>query len=103
MYAVIKTGGKQYRVKEGDTLRVEKLEGDKGSTIELKDVLAVGDGEAVKLGAPAVDNAKVVCEILAQGKDKKVLLFKKKRRKGYSKKQGHRQFFTSIKVKEIKA
>ena len=103
MYAVIKTGGKQYRVKEGDTLRVEKLEGDKGSTIELKDVLAVGDGEAVKLGAPAVDNAKVLCEILAQGKDKKVLLFKKKRRKGYSKKQGHRQFFTSIKVKEIKA
>lgn len=103
MYAVVKTGGKQYRVKEGDTLRVEKLEGDKGSTIELKDVLAVGEGEAVKLGAPAVDNAKVLCEILAQGKDKKVLLFKKKRRKGYSKKQGHRQFFTSIKVKEIKA
>lgn len=103
MYAVIKTGGKQYRVKEGDTLRVEKLEGDKGSTIELKDVLAVGEGEAVKLGAPAVDNAKVLCEILAQGKDKKVLLFKKKRRKGYSKKQGHRQFFTSIKIKEIKA
>ena len=103
MYAVVKTGGKQYRVKEGDTLRVEKLEGDKGSTIELKDVLAVGEGETVKLGAPAVDNAKVVCEILAQGKDKKVLLFKKKRRKGYSKKQGHRQFFTSIKIKEIKA
>ncbi|MFZ3072806.1 MAG: 50S ribosomal protein L21 [Thermodesulfobacteriota bacterium] len=103
MYAVIKTGGKQYRVKEGDTLRVEKLEGDKGSTIEIKDVLAVGEGEAVKIGAPAVDNAKVLCEILAQGKDKKVLLFKKKRRKGYSKKQGHRQFFTSIKVKEIKA
>ena len=103
MYAVVKTGGKQYRVKEGDTLRVEKLEGDKGSTIELKDVLAVGEGEAVKLGAPAVDNAKVLCEILAQGKDKKVLLFKKKRRKGYSKKQGHRQFFTSIKIKEIKA
>lgn len=103
MYAVVKTGGKQYRVKEGDTLRVEKLEGDKGSTIELKDVLAVGEGEAVKLGAPAVDSAKVLCEILAQGKDKKVLLFKKKRRKGYSKKQGHRQFFTSIKIKEIKA
>ena len=103
MYAVIKTGGKQYRVKEGDTLRVEKLEGDKGSTIELKDVLAVGEGEAVRLGAPAIDNATVLCEILAQGKDKKVLLFKKKRRKGYSKKQGHRQFFTSIKVKEIKA
>ena len=103
MYAVIKTGGKQYRVKEGDILRVEKLEGDKGSMVELKDVLAVGEGEAVRLGAPAIDNAKVFCEILAQGKDKKVLLFKKKRRKGYSKKQGHRQFFTSIKVKEIKA
>ena len=103
MYAVIKTGGKQYRVKEGDTLRVEKLEGDKGSTIELKDGLAVGEGESVRLGAPAIDNATVLCEILAQGKDKKVLLFKKKRRKGYSKKQGHRQFFTSIKVKEIKA
>ncbi|HZX35571.1 MAG TPA: 50S ribosomal protein L21 [Thermodesulfobacteriota bacterium] len=103
MYAVVKTGGKQYRVKEGDTLRVEKLEGDKGSMVELKDVLAIGEGEAVKLGAPAVDNAKVLCEILLQGKDKKVLLFKKKRRKGYSKKQGHRQFFTSIKIKEIKA
>lgn len=102
MYAVVGTGGKQYTVKEGDTFRVEKLEGDKGSTVELKDVYAVGEGDNLKVGTPVVEGARVVCEIVGQGKAKKVLLFKKRRRKGYSKKQGHRQLFTSVKVKEIR-
>lgn len=103
MYAVIKTGGKQYRVTEGDTLRVEKLLGEKGTSIELNDVLAVGEGENMRVGTPVVEGAKVIAEIIGQGKAKKVLIFKKKRRKGYAKKQGHRQLFTSLKIQEIKA
>lgn len=103
MYAVIKTGGKQYRVTEGDTLRVEKLLGEKGTSIELNDVLAIGEGENMKVGNPIVEGAKVIAEIIGQGKAKKVLIFKKKRRKGYTKKQGHRQLFTSLKIQAIKA
>ncbi|MEK7679476.1 MAG: 50S ribosomal protein L21 [Deltaproteobacteria bacterium] len=103
MYAVIKTGGKQYRVTEGDTLRVEKLLGEKGTSIELTDVLAVGEGENMKVGNPIVEGATVVAAIIGHGKAKKVLIFKKKRRKGYAKKQGHRQSFTSLKIQEIKA
>ena len=103
MYAVIKTGGKQYVVNEGATLKVEKLEGEVGSNIELGTVLAVGDGKDIKLGSPTVDGALVKAEIIAQSKAKKVIVFKKKRRKGYTKKQGHRQFFTELKVQEIKA
>lgn len=103
MYAVIKTGGKQYRVTEGDTLRVEKLLGEKGTSIELNDVLAIGEGENMRVGTPVVEGAKVIAEIIGQGKAKKVLIFKKKRRKGYAKKQGHRQSFTSLKIQEIKA
>ena len=103
MYAVIKTGGKQYVVNEGDTLKVEKLDGDVGSSIELDTVLAVGDGKDIKLGSPKVDGALVKAEIVAQSKAKKIIVFKKKRRKGYAKKQGHRQFYTELKVQEIKA
>lgn len=103
MYAVIKTGGKQYRVAEGDTLRVEKLLGEKGTSIELNDVLAIGEGENMKVGTPVVEGAKVIAEIIGQGKAKKVLIFKKRRRKGYTKKQGHRQSFTSLKIQAIKA
>ncbi len=103
MYAVIKTGGKQYRVSQGDILKVEKLDGEVGSSIEIGEVLAVGEGEGIKVGAPTVEGAMVVAEILAQGKNKKVIIFKKRRRKGYAKKQGHRQLFTSIKINEIKA
>src|SRR3989338_5879300 len=102
MYAVIKTGGKQYRITEGDTLRVEKLLGEKGTSIELNDVLAIGEGENMRVGTPVVEGAKVIAEIIGQGKAKKVLIFKKKRRKGYAKKQGHRQSFTSLKIQEIK-
>lgn len=102
MHAVIKTGGKQYRVAEGDTLKVEKLTGDAGSTVELDQVLSVGEGEAIKIGTPVVDGASVTAEIVEHGRGKKVIVFKKKRRKGYKKKQGHRQDFTSIKIKEIR-
>lgn len=103
MFAVIKTGGKQYRVTEGDTLKVEKISGDAGSKVEFSEVLSVGSGDEIKVGTPMLKGAKVVAEILEQGKAKKVLIFKKRRRKGYTKKQGHRQLFTSVKIQEIKA
>lgn len=103
MHAVIKTGGKQYRVAEGDLLKVEKLEGEIGSTVEFPEVLAVGEGESIKVGSPIVEGARVKAEIVEHGKSKKVIIFKKKRRKGFAKKQGHRQLFTAIKIQEIKA
>lgn len=103
MYAVIKTGGKQYRVAEGDVVNIEKLAGEPGAKIELSEVLAVGEGEGIKIGTPTVEGARVVAEILKQDKGKKVIIYKKKRRKGYDKRQGHRQLFTSIKIQEIKA
>ncbi len=102
MRAVIKTGGKQYRVSEGDVLKVEKLEGEPGARIELSEVLAVGEGEGIKIGTPTVAGASVTAEILGHDKDKKVIIYKKKRRKGYDKRTGHRQPFTSIKIQEIK-
>lgn len=103
MYAVIKTGGKQYRVSEGDVLDVEKLDGEVGSKVEISDVLAIGEGEGLTIGTPTVDGASVVAEIVEHGKGKKLIVFKKKRRKGYAKKQGHRQLFTSLRIQEIKA
>ena len=102
MYALVKTGGKQYSVSEGDFLKVEKLSVDIGSSVEL-DVLAVGAGDEMKFGTPLVDEAKVTAEVVEHGRAKKVVVFKKKRRKGYSKKQGHRQDYTSLKIKEIRA
>ncbi|MFQ5736220.1 MAG: 50S ribosomal protein L21 [Thermodesulfobacteriota bacterium] len=102
MYAVIKTGGKQYKVAEGDVLSVEKLSGEIGSSIELGTVLAVGEGEGIKIGTPTVEGARVIAEIVEQGKGKKLVIFKKKRRKGYAKKQGHRQLFTGLKIQSIK-
>lgn len=102
MYAVIATGGKQYKVSEGDTVRVEKLEGDVGSKVEISEVLMVG-GDDLKIGAPHVEKAKVTGLIVEQGKAKKILVFKKKRRKGYKKMQGHRQQYTALKIEKIKA
>lgn len=102
MHAVIKTGGKQYRVAEGDVIKVEKLDGEVGGNIELTDVLSVGEGDGIKIGAPVVEGASVVAEIVEQGKHKKVIAFKKKRRKGFTKKKGHRQQFTSLRIQEIK-
>ena len=103
MYAIIRTGGKQYQVAAGDTLRVEKLQGEVGDTVELSDVLLVADGDDVKVGQPVVDGAKVVAKIAEQGKAKKVLVFKKKKRKGYRVLRGHRQLFTALTIEEIAA
>lgn len=103
MYAIIRTGGKQYQVAEGDRLRVEKLTGEVGDTVELDDVLMVADGEAVKIGQPAVEGAKVTAKIVEQGKGKKVIVFKKKRRQGYARKKGHRQLFTALEIQGISA
>ncbi|ORJ58704.1 50S ribosomal protein L21 [Geothermobacter hydrogeniphilus] len=102
MYAVIKTGGKQYKVSEGDLLKVEKLAGSVGDSIELGEVLMVG-GEEVKVGTPLLPNAKVTARIVEQGKDKKILVFKSKKRKGYRKKNGHRQPITRLKITGIEA
>ena len=100
MYAVIKTGGKQYRVSEGDRLRVEKLNGEVGSKIEFADILMIG-GEKVSVGAPLVKGAKVTAEITAQDRAKKVIVFKFRRRKNYRRKNGHRQPFTELKVTSV--
>jgi large subunit ribosomal protein L21 len=102
MYAVIKTGGKQYKVSEGDLLKVEKIEGAVGDSIELNEVLMVG-GEEVRIGTPLLPGAKVKAQILEQGKDKKVLVFHSKRRKGYRKAYGHRQPITRLKITGIEA
>jgi large subunit ribosomal protein L21 len=101
MYAVIATGGKQYRVQPGDTLRVEKLDGEPGKTIEFTDVLLVADGDNVRVGAPHVAGAKVVAEFVANGRGEKLLIFKYRRRKGYRRKNGHRQPFTALKITSI--
>lgn len=101
MYAVIRTGGKQYKVSEGDILNVEKLAGEVGDTLELDDVLMIGDGEDVKIGNPLVEKAKVTGTIVAHDKAKKIIVFKKKRRKGYRRTQGHRQQYTALKIEQI--
>jgi large subunit ribosomal protein L21 len=101
MYAIVRTGGKQYQVAAGDQLRVEKLAGEVGDTIELNDVLMVVNDEDIQVGQPLLESAKVTAEIAEQGKGKKILVFKKKRRKGYKVKKGHRQLFTSLKIQEI--
>ena len=103
MYAVLTTGGKQYRVQEGDVLFVEKLNAEVDSTVELTEVLAVSNGEALKVGAPVVEGAKVVAKVLAQGKAKKVVVFKYKRKKDYRRKNGHRQPYTKIVIEKIEA
>lgn len=103
MYAIIRTGGKQYQVAAGDTLRVEKLQGNVGDTIELSDILMVVDGENVKIGRPVLDQAKVVARIAEQGRARKVIVFKKKRRQGYRVKRGHRQQYTALTIEQISA
>ncbi len=101
MYAVIRTGGKQYKVHEEQVLKVEKLEGTEGSQIEFDDILMYSDGETITLGNPKVENASVKAHILDQGRGKKQLVFKYKRRKGYRKLNGHRQHYTEIKIESI--
>lgn len=102
MYAVIKTGGKQYRVSEGDTLRVEKLDGDVGAKVELTEVLMLG-GDKVSVGKPLVKGAKVTAEIVAQDRAKKIIVFKMRRRKNYRRKYGHRQPYTELRITGISA
>ena len=102
MYAVIKTGGKQYRVSEGDTLRVEKLLGEVGSTIDLSEVLMIG-GDAVQVGTPTVSGASVTAKITAQDRAKKIIVFKKKKRKNYRRKNGHRQPYTELRITGVSA
>jgi len=103
MYAVIRTGGKQYQVAPGERCRVEKLAGNIGDTVEIEDVLMVVDGEKVTIGQPVVAGAKVTARIVEQGKEKKIVVFKKKRRKGYRLRQGHRQLYTALEIQEISA
>lgn len=98
MFAVIKTGGKQYKVAEGTVLKIEKLEGDAGTNITIDEVLACGTGKTIKIGTPTVKGASVTLEVLEQKKDDKVIVFKKKRRHNYRRKKGHRQHVTIARV-----
>ncbi len=103
MYAVIKTGGKQYRVAAGDTLKVETLAADVGEQIKLSDVLAVVDGDQLKTGKPMLDGAEVVATVLSHGRRDKVTIFKMQRRKHFQKHAGHRQNFTELRIDSIAA
>ena len=103
MYAVISTGGKQYKVAEGQTIRVEKMPGDEGASVSLDHVLLFSDGETVKVGNPKLSGVAVTGHIVEQGKAKKIIVFKHKRRKRYRRKQGHRQRYTALKIDSIKA
>ncbi len=101
MYAIIKTGGKQYKVQQGDTLKIEKLQGKEGNEIQFNDVLMYSDGDEITLGEPVIENAMVKAHILDQGKNKKIIVFKYKRRKGYRRTKGHRQDYTAVKIDSI--
>ena len=101
MYAIIKTGGKQYRVKSGEQLRVEALAADVGAAVSFEEVLMVGDGDAVKVGAPFVSGAKVKATVVSHGRGDKVRIFKLRRRKHYQKTQGHRQSYTELRIDDI--
>lgn len=100
-YAIIKTGGRQFRVEPGGTLRVPSLPGEAGSTVEFTDVLFGSDGKALLTGTPTLSGAKVTAEIVKHGRDDKIIVFKFKRRKNYARKQGHRQGFTEVRIKSI--
>ncbi len=103
MYAVIKTGGKQYRVAQGETLKIESVAGDVGSAITLDKVLMVGEGDKVSVGKPLLNGASVKATIVAHGRGEKIKIFKMKRRKHYQKHQGHRQNYTEIRIDGISA
>ncbi len=103
MYAVIKTGGKQYRVSAGEKIKVEQIPADVGTEISIDQVLMVGEGESVKIGSPLVSGATVVAKVLAQGRHPKVNIFKMRRRKHYQKHQGHRQNYTELEISAINA
>jgi len=103
MYALIQTGGKQYRVSEGSTLKIEKLGADEGASVELDKVLMIADGDDLKVGKPYVEGGKVTATVKAHGRGRKVEIIKFKRRKHHMKRQGHRQWYTEIEVTGISA
>ncbi len=103
MYAVFATGGKQYRATTGDILKIEKLDAEKGATVELDQVLMVGEGEDVKIGAPYLESGKVTATVLDHGRREKIKVIKFKRRKNYRRQMGHRQYFTQIEITGIDA
>ena len=103
MYAVLVTGGKQYRVSEGDVISVEKLDAEVNSTVSLDNVLVVAKEDGIVVGKPSVEGASVSAKVLSQGKAKKVIVFKYKRKKDYRRKQGHRQPFTKLQIEKINA
>jgi large subunit ribosomal protein L21 len=103
MYAIVNTGGKQYKVCQGEVLRIEKIPGDVGSPVSFDKVLMFSDGENVNIGQPMLDNVTVSGHIVEQGKAKKIIVFKYKKRKRYRKKQGHRQQYTAVKIDSIEA
>jgi large subunit ribosomal protein L21 len=103
MYAVIQTGGKQYRVQKGDVLKLETLPADIGSTVDFDQVLAVGEGDDLKVGAPFLKTGKVSATVLSQGRHKKIRIVKFNRRKHHEKWQGHRQNYTEVEITDIKA
>ena len=101
MYAVFRTGGKQFRAEPGKRIRVPTMEVQPGDSVTFDDVLLASDGKDVQVGAPMVDGAKVKAEVVCHGRDRKIIVFKRKRRKGYRRKQGHRQGYTEVRVEEI--
>jgi large subunit ribosomal protein L21 len=103
MYAVIKSGGKQHRVTQGETLRLEKLDIPAGSSMDFSEVLMIGQGDEVKIGTPLVEGSSVTAEVLSHGRDDKVKIIKFRRRKHSRKQQGHRQWFTEVKITSINA
>ncbi len=103
MYAVVKTGGKQYKVAKGDVIKVERLDGDAGDVIQLDEILMIGDGSKVTVGEPMISGAAIAAEILEQGRAKKVIVFKKRRRQNYRRKKGHKQHLSVLRVTDIMA
>lgn len=101
MFAVIKTGGKQYRVAANDEIKIEKVAGEVGDIIQLGEVLAFGEGENITVGAPFVEGASIAVEVIAQGKAKTVIAFKKRRRQNSRRKRGQRQLYTAVRISEI--
>ena len=101
MYAVFETGGKQFRAEVGGKIRIPTIEAEPGDTVVFDQVLLAGDGDAISVGTPAVQGATVTAEVLRHARDKKIIVFKRKRRKGYRRKQGHRQNFTEVRIDKI--
>jgi large subunit ribosomal protein L21 len=103
VYAIVKSGGKQYRVKPGDVVRLEALEGEVGSTVTLGDVLLLGGDEGIRVGAPLLDSARVEATVVEQGRGAKIRVFKYKKRKHYRRTRGHRQSFTAVRIDKVLA